>query len=316
MSLDQNLDESIEHRHHSRDEELREEWKYESPEEKITKKFLFLQLVPLLLICVLLTLYLYVYTTAKQQLTQDYSWVSAGFATVPTDSNSIMKGEHIATTRGCKDCHGGNYAGNILQNNWQGTIVASNLTTGKGSAVYNYFDDDWIKAIKHGIGKNNKPLLLMPSSDYNNLSDSDLLCMIAYLKQLPAQNNILPKRKLTPLTYLGIAMGKFPPIAANIINHSLASIGTIKPDTTIEFGKYISSSCIGCHGGNLKGAAGPNLTSSGDLGLWSYDNFNNAITHGKLPTGRDLKQEMPWKSFASMNETELKALFKYLKTLK
>lgn len=285
-------------------------------DDKVPKKFIILELMPLLLIFAILSSYLYFYFTANQQLNLDYSWVSVGYAAVPTDENSIVKGEHIATTRGCKDCHGGNYEGNILQDNWQGTLVAPNLTEGAGSAVKDYFDEDWVKAIKHGLGKNNKPLLIMPSSDYNSLSDSDLLCMVAYLKQLPPKNHVLPKRRLTPLTYLGVAMGKFPPISANVIDHGAASIGAIKPDTTIAFGKYLSSSCIGCHGANLKGGAGPNLTSTGEVGHWSYSDFNNAITHGKLPTGKDLKPEMPWKSFASMNETELLALYKYLKNTK
>lgn len=231
----------------------------ETPNEKITVKFEF-ELAALAMAIVVVMVSLFGYFGARQQLYQDFAYVSVGNIIAPNDSNSIAKGMHIASTRGCQDCHGGNYGGTILQDNFEGRFVAPNLTNGKGSATYNYFDENWVKSIKHGIGPDNKALVIMPSADYNTITDSDLLCLIAYLKQLPSVDNVLPKTKFTPFTYIGIYMGKFPPIAANVIDHSAGNIGEIKADTTESYGQYISFSCSGCHGNNFHGAVGPNLT--------------------------------------------------------
>jgi mono/diheme cytochrome c family protein len=297
------------------DNEPIEEWRIATPGEKPTLKF-FIILSLACLVIVAGLLYLYAYIVASGKLNTDYTYLSVGYGSVPDTGASILQGQHVATTRGCQDCHGQDYGGKILQDNLQGRIVAPNLTAGNGSAVTGYFIEDWVKAIKHGIGRNNKALLIMPSADYNSLSDDDLLSMIAFLKHLPPVDKVLPKKRLTPLTYVGIALGKFPPIAATVIDHSAASVGAVRPDTTVAYGQYIAAACIGCHGAAFKGAAGPNLTSTGDLGHWAYEDFNTAITHGRLPTGKALQDAMPWKAFASMNETELKALFKYLKSLK
>jgi mono/diheme cytochrome c family protein len=58
----------------------------------------------------------------------------------------------------------------------------------------------------------------------------------------------------------------------------------------------------------------PNLTpdSTGRLFGWSQEQFLQRFRQGKLIPGT----HMPWNSFARMSDTELKAIYKYLKTLK
>lgn len=57
-----------------------------------------------------------------------------------------------------------------------GRFVASNLTRGKGGVGASYTDDDWVRAIRHGVGPDGKALLIMPSQEFFNLSDADVRC--------------------------------------------------------------------------------------------------------------------------------------------
>ncbi|MFX9135243.1 hypothetical protein ABTN61_19615, partial [Acinetobacter baumannii] len=86
MTNEENLDDKVERNHHYRPDESPENWQIEGSEEKVTKKFIFLGVLPICLVFILIILYLLVYINAKQQLKQDYSWVSAGFALAPTDT--------------------------------------------------------------------------------------------------------------------------------------------------------------------------------------------------------------------------------------
>ena len=79
----------------------------------------------------------------------------------------------------------------------------------------------------------------------------------------------------------------------------------------------------GCHGTGLSGGrvAGPpnlppasNLTPTG-LGTWSQSDFFTAMREGKRPDGKVLDEFMPWKSFAKMTDSEITAIWLYLKSV-
>ena len=62
-----------------------------------------------------------------------------------------------------------------------------------------------------------------------------------------------------------------------------------------------------------------NLTPDNDTGIgkWTADQFIKTIRTGKhLGVGRPILPPMPWPSYAMLNDTDLRALFAYLKSLK
>ncbi len=78
---------------------------------------------------------------------------------------------------------------------------------------------------------------------------------------------------------------------------------------------------------DLTGSVGPwgasfaaNLTSdSSGIGTWSEPQFFKAIREGKskgLDHNRTLLPPMPWQNFAKLNDNDLKAIYRYLKTTK
>ena len=77
---------------------------------------------------------------------------------------------------------------------------------------------------------------------------------------------------------------------------------------------------------DLTAAAGPwgvsfaaNLTpDETGIGNWTEEQFKKAMTEGKwkgLDGGRTLLPPMPWLNFAEMNDTDLHAIFTYLKSI-
>jgi hypothetical protein len=110
------------------------------------------------------------------------------------------------------------------------------------------------------------------------------------------------------------------------IQPEFQSVVQLTPSPTIAYGKYLAASCTGCHHSNFEGGAIPgvppswpkaaNLTQKGNLRNWKYADFKKTLTTGITPEGKKLNpQYMPWPATAAMNDTELSALFLFLKSL-
>jgi cytochrome c553 len=92
----------------------------------------------------------------------------------------------------------------------------------------------------------------------------------------------------------------------------------------VDYGHYLAASCTGCHGSNLSGGRidiGPpdwpparNLTPAGDIARWTEADFFQALRSHTRPDGTKLSPVMP-AAFGQMNDTELTALWSYLRTL-
>src|SRR5690606_22319412 len=105
---------------------------------------------------------------------------------IPTDPQSIERGRHIVSTRGCAECHGKDLGGNkVVDDPMVGKLHGPNITRGRGGLPEGYSDIDYIRAIRHGLSPEGRPFLLMPSEEYTRLSDEDLGSVIAYLKSVP-----------------------------------------------------------------------------------------------------------------------------------
>jgi len=247
--------------------------------------------------------------------------------TIPTDQASIARGEHIATIRMCKDCHTENWSGQSDSVPGLITLAFPNLTSGVGGAGATYTDEDWVRAIRHGVGYDGRGLLLMPSRVWYYLSDEDLADLIAYLKSLPPVDNEPPKTELGPLGRVMMTLGQLPPEAtvpdATMIDHDGPRPVAPEPGVTAKYGKYLAITCTLCHGVNLNGKTimtdaeylAPNLTPGGEMKGWSEEDFITTMRTGVTPNGHQLKDVMPWKYFGQMTDDELKAVWLYLQSL-
>ena len=163
---------------------------------------------------------------------------------------------------------------------------------------------------------------------FHNTSDEDLSAIISYLRAQKPVSNEIPKNTFN-------TMGKV--IKAFLIK-PVGPNGdvpvSVKRDSTAEYGKYLAinvANCSGCHtkrdmmtgaftgelfagGLEIDGFITPNLTTdtSGRLYTWDQQQFIKRFREGKKID----KSPMPWNSFKRMNDADLVAVYKYLKTLK
>jgi cytochrome c553 len=245
---------------------------------------------------------------------------------IPTDPASIALGEHVAAIKGCGDCHGKDFGGNVvIDDPGLGYIAAPNLTTGKGGLLTrhgSFTDADYIRAIRHGINQEGKTLKLMPSYEYNPLSQKDLTALVAYLKSRPAVDKEMPEISLKPVAYVLTQLDKIPMVSAEKINHSQPMIAEVHPEITVDYGKYLAVSCQGCHGANYRGGDAiipgspkvPNITGAGSLSKWTEAQFIQTLRTGVTPEGKKLDPRyMPWPMAKEFTETEIKSLYLFLK---
>ncbi|MFN2134960.1 MAG: c-type cytochrome [Candidatus Promineifilaceae bacterium] len=266
---------------------------------------------------------LYALGTAK--FNKEYSFPVETVA-IPTDAQSIERGQHLATIFLCTRCHSENLGGELFYEiPGMLTIPTPNLTSGAGGVGAYFTDQDWVRAIRHGVGYNRNALFIMESKAFYYLTDDDLSDLLAYVKSVPPVDNQLPARSLSPLGRVMMGARLLPPLAADEIDHNnRPESAPTTPGITPDYGRYLAHTCTECHGPDLNGAPfgppgqevmTPNLTPGGELGTWTEQDFLKTMHTGVTPAGTELNEEMPWKNYGQMTGDELDALWLYLQSL-
>lgn len=290
--------------------------------KKISRIFTitFLSLVGILVVLVTT-----IYALSSSRMNKTYTVKSIP---IPKFSKSvdIVEGKRLYQSRGCGDCHDVDGSGKtFIEDPAIGTLSGSNLTAGKGGILSDRTDEELAIAIRHGVGKNGRALIFMPSTDFQGMTNEDVGKLISFLRSLPGIDKAQGEVKPGLLGRFLFLIGEIPVfVSAEIINHEITHLTNITPSVSIEYGKYVASTCTGCHGFNLKGGpiqgAPPewppaqNISKSG-INHYTEANFIQTIRTGKRPDGSEMKFPMPWKSLGQLTDTELKALWMYLQTI-
>lgn len=240
---------------------------------------------------------------------------------VPVDPQIIERGRHIVLTRGqCIECHGPDFSGQVFDEGAMTVRLAvSNLTSGNGGIGAMYTDEDWVRALRHGVKPNGKSVLGMPSEYFYNLSDADVAAIIAFVRSLPPVDKVHPKTTLGPMGRFFVFQMPFI-LPAQVIDHDSPRPPDPEPGVTVEYGQYLAHSCVICHGEDFAGGGpaggGVNLTPGGDMLDWTKEDFFKAMRTGITPENEQLDKElMPWESLGLMTDDELEAIWVFLQTL-
>jgi mono/diheme cytochrome c family protein len=264
-----------------------------------------------------------VYFVSAQKLGNGYEVIPDAIA-IPTDEASIARGRHIAEAMSdCVGCHTENLGGQMFLDDPNfARLAAPNLTSGQGGVGGNYSDEDWVRAIRHGVAADGRALIVMPSHWFHYLQDEDLGALIAYLKTVPPVDNQLPPRSVAFVpTRILLALGVFPTAVELIAKNGARP--TPEAAVSVAYGGYISlvAACRECHGNDLAGGTsegapkGPNLTPGGAFAAYREEDFLKLMHSGVTPGGRAVSEEMPWINYGKMTDDELKALFAYLQSV-
>jgi mono/diheme cytochrome c family protein len=265
----------------------------------------------------------------------------------------IAHGKYLATSvMVCVDCHStrdySRFAGPVIS----GTVGSGGELFGKGQGFPGNFyapnltpahlkdwtDGELFRAITTGVSQDGHALFpVMPYALYGQLDKEDIYDVIAYIRTLePIDKSVPPSEAEFPMNFI---INTIPQTATF----------TSKPDRKelISYGKYLftSAACQECHTQRDKGTPLPGMYLAGGfpfpfpdgttvrsmnitpdketgIGSWTEEQFvrkfkaytDSAYVAPLLKPG-DFKTVMPWTNYATMEESDLKAIFAYLQTV-
>jgi mono/diheme cytochrome c family protein len=243
------------------------------------------------------------------------------------DAQGLERGRYLYLSRGCTDCHGIDGGGKAVVDDGKGMLImAPDITRGPGGVVAAYRDVDWTRAIRHGIKPDGRPVMIMPSEDYNRLTDQDLGALVGYVRQMPPAQGRAAVIQLPMIVKALYAVGAIQDAAAKI-DHRLPPAAPVPEGPTVEHGAYVANACIGCHGPRLDGGRIPGAPPdwppaaslrSGTGPMKAYVDakaFGDMMKSGKRPDGSAISGVMPFLSLKEMKDIDVQALYLYLRSL-
>ena len=218
--------------------------------------------------------------------------------------------------------------------NWRiGTSRASNLTSDAETGLGTWSEAEIVRAIRNGQSNRGRLLSpIMPYEWFHEMSDDDAFAVARYLKSLsPARNEVKQNPNLIFKFGKLVFLGPKPAMSASAPPRA----------ATAEYGGYLAQHdalCAECHtprSGLLQkpdrnrlfaGVANPpkdfpakpsNVTPDPTTGIgrWSEDDFVQAMRTGKTPSGYSLRPFMPWPELRRMSDDDLRAIYRYLRTV-
>jgi mono/diheme cytochrome c family protein len=260
----------------------------------------------------------------------------------------VERGRYIVRVAApCAGCHGdpserAAYArgadvplvGGVLFDIPPGQFYTRNLTSDAETGLGNVPDKAIARALRFGVGHDGRALL--PFMEMQGLADDDLRAVVSYLRTQPAVRNPVPPHHYNLLGKIVRATVVSKPVGPSSTPPAQAPRGA-----SVETGRYLVESvalCWSCHtersqmtgaltGPRFGGTTGfkesddhtrtwspPNITSdreTGRLGKMSEDQFVARFRQGRLIPG----SPMPWQAFSRMNEEDLRAIYRYLRSV-
>lgn len=265
--------------------------------------------------------YTWIHITVERRAARVYA-VNVPAVTVPQgDPEAIERGRYLAhEVSMCVECHGDDLGGKVaIESAAIGEIWGSNLTAGRGGLGATYTDEDFVRSLMHGVRKDGRSVVFMPSQDYH-FKASDVGALVAYIRSVPPVDREIPHPSFGPLGRILVFAGAMPLLPAELVDHEARTFvpeGT--PSTPEEAGKYLvdTGACRGCHGPQLTGEGGmpdaANLTPVG-IGHYTFADFQRALREGRRPNGTELKPDMP-RAFGAMSDDDMRLVFAYLQSL-
>jgi cytochrome c553 len=221
-------------------------------------------------------------------------------------------------------CHGADLGGRVFSDAGPFALLAGpNLTRGQGGRNPPLTDQEWERALRHGIRREGTSLFVMPSEAFHSVSDEDIAPMIAYLKQLPPVDREVPPATLRVIGRMLLGAGQVK-LAAGLMP-AATHVASVDTTPSPAYGRYLATigACQQCHGPAFSGGPSPdpagvpvsNITPTG-IGHYTEADFVRAMRTGVRPGGgAALSDEMPWQYIGTMTDAELHALWLFLQTL-
>ena len=268
--------------------------------------------------------------------------------TASTDSAVIERGRYIVRdVAPCAACHGDPaqreayktgadvpLSGGFVFAIPPGEFYTRNLTPDAETGLGSVPDSAIARALRYGVGHDGRALL--PFMEMQGLSDDDLQAVVSYLRTQPPVRNPVPSHHFNTLGKVVKATALSKPVGPSATPPARSPRGL-----SVETGRYLVESvalCWACHtersqmtgamtGPRFGGTTGftetddpthswspPNITSdpeTGRLGKMTEDQFVARFRQGRVIPG----SPMPWQAFSRITEDDLRAIYRYLKSV-
>jgi cytochrome c553 len=258
-------------------------------------------------------------------------------------SASAARGEYIVKNVAvCGHCHAadpkgdvdGPLSGGMELRDWRvGTARASNLTPDPDTGLGRWTPGEIVRALRNGLSRDGRLLApVMPYEWFHEMADADAFAVAAYLKGLPPV-----RREVRQSPNLVFRIGR----ALLLRPRPALAVSAPPRAATAEYGGYLAQHvglCGDCHTQRVgirsapdrkrlfAGMARPpkgfpakpsNLTpdQATGIGAWSEADFLQAMRTGVRPDGSAIHPFMPWRENARMTDDDLRAIYRYLRTL-
>jgi cytochrome c553 len=255
-----------------------------------------------------------IYVASERIVRRTYD-IPLSSITLPTDSVTLAEGRRLATLRGCYNaCHGEGLDGGVaFDEPFLARLVAPNLTR----VAAQYTDAELERVIRHGIRRNGRSTLGMPSSMFYHLSDEDLGAILAFIRSAPLTEGPSTDIRLGPLARLGLVLGKYHP-QAQLIDHDAPRVAVRDTSDHATFGNYLALTlCTECHGLALRGDSAIGSPSLAIAAAYSEEGFRRLLRTGVASGNRELPRmsKVARRRFSHLTDEEIRALHEYLSTL-
>lgn len=282
---------------------------------------------------------------------------------VPRDAALVERGRYlVVNVLQCVDCHSERdwtrYGGpplpplgagrecltrgtqttgiNVGEESFPGTLCIRNITPDVDTGIGGWTDGEIMRAVREGVDREGRGLFpIMPYFIYRDLSDGDMMAVVAYLRTLPPVR--APRRPARQVDFpLNLLIQLWPrPLEGPVTAPDPADV--------VARGAYLArvARCEFCHtprnpnslegiegrafAGGMPFFLGPdgvrysmNLTPhDSGLGPWSRDDFIARFRDHSAPYEVDPSENtvMNWGAFSGMSEADLGALYDFFRTL-
>ena len=255
----------------------------------------------------------------------------------------FARGKYLFTLTDCDGCHserdftrfggpvvpGGRLAGAVFPKEMglPGTVVAPNITPDVETGIGAWTDGEIVRAIREGIGRDGNSLFpMMPYQALRKMSDEDAYSLVAYLRTIP------PVKRRHPRTQIMFPVSLMVKGAPKPTGH------VPQPDlsTKRKRGEYLVSlaGCQGCHTPSLGGGekftfpgvtiVSANISSDIHTGIGrlseqdfvdKFAQYRDYVANGSPKVGLQSFTLMPWLTFATLPDEDLRAIYHYLHSL-
>jgi len=214
---------------------------------------------------------------------------------------------------GCQNCHGEQLRGRLFFDEpGVARLHAPNLTRIAATAS----DAELDRAIRQGIGHTGKTLFVMPSQQYQHLSDGETAALIEAIRSFPVGGEESPALQIGPLGRIGIVTGKFKTTPTLVTEFRAERLPEFGPQLA-QARHVIETGCIDCHGPGLHGKEVKPGTVSPDLAVvLGYDaaQFRTLLRTGNPVGDRKLglMAEVARSDFSALTDAEIDGIHAYL----